>query len=210
MKNFSTYIEDFAENAYLNEGLFDWFKSFFNKVFKSQASRINGNKVNMYDVDERTMKFAKEAMPYDKVDKETRELWQNDKLGFPVATDMMKSESKYLKDGDINFTPMVEAYFSPDEEDKSTYSVGLIIYDKEHGYIDHYVHLLDFETNLIVDNPTDVQKAMLKQFGEKMKQEDKNILGFTAKPTHAKMLGNIRTMKFKKSEVDNKVYSYTI
>ena len=208
MKNFSTYIDDFAENAYLNEGLFSWFSAFFKKVFKSQASRIKGNKVDMYDVDEKTMKFAKEPVPYDKVDKETRELWQSDKVGFPIATDMMKNESKYLKDGEITFTPMVETYFSPDDD--STYSVGLIIYDTKNGYIDNYVHLLDFETNLIVDNPTDVQKAMLKQFGDKLKTDNKNLLGFTCKPTHPKLLGYIRNMKFKKSDIDNKIYNYTI
>lgn len=208
LKNFSTYIEDFAENAYLNEGLFNWFSAFFKKVFKSQSSRLVNNKVNMYDVDENTMKFAKEPVPYDKVDKETRELWKNSKIGFPVATDMMNNEAKYLKDGDIQFTPMVETYFSQDKD--STYSVGLIIYDKDHGYIDNYVHLLDFETNLIVDNPTDVQKAMIKQFGDKLKKENKEIIGFTCKPTHAKLMGNVRNMKFKKSEIDNKVYNYTI
>lgn len=201
-------MENIAEDAYLNEGLFDWFNAFFKKVFKSQASRIKGNKVDMYDVDEKTMKFAKEPILYEKIDKETRELWKNNKVGFVVATDMMNNESKYLKDGDIQFVPMVETYFSQDED--STYSVGLIIYDTQHGYIDNYVHLLDFETNLIVDNPTDVQKAMLKQFGEKLKKDNNKIIGFTCKPTHPKLLGNIRGIRFQKSEVDNKVYSYVI
>lgn len=208
MKNFTSYIDDYAENAYLNEGLFDWFKAFFKKVFKSQTSLIQNNKVNMYNVDEKKMKFAKEPVPYDKVDKETKELWKNKNVGFPVATDMMNNESKYLKDGEITFTPMVETYFS--QEADATYSVGLIIYDNNHGYIDNYVHLLDFETNLIVDNPTDVQKAMIKQFGDKLKKENNKILGFTCKPTHVKLTANVRKMKFKKSEIDKKVYNYTI
>ena len=211
MKQITEYYYNFAENKYLNEGLLDWFKAFFKKVFKSQQSRLNGNNVEMYKVNTKNIKFAKQPVKFSEVDNDTLNEWKHDKLGYVVATNIINNQKKLLVDINNNpIDPLVYTFFSPDEDGKRTYSVALLMVDNNSTYIENYKHIVDIESNLIVDNPTEVNETVLKQYIDICKKENSNIKGFTAKNLHPKLKGNLNKLKFKTSQENKEILIYNI
>jgi len=211
MKQIKEYYYNFAENKYLNEGLLDWFKAFFKKVFKSQQSRLNGNNVEMYEVNTKTIKFAKEPVKFSEIDNDTLNEWKHNKLGYVVATNIINNQKKLLVDINNNpIDPLVYTFFSQDEDGKRTYSIALLMVDNTSTYIENYRHIVDIESNLIVDNPTEVNETVLKQYIDICKKENSNIKGFTAKNLHPKLKGNLNKLKFKTSQENKEILIYNI
>ena len=105
---------------------------------------------------------------------------------------------------------MVYTFFSQDEDGKRTYSIALLMVDNTSTYIENYRHIVDIESNLIVDNPTEVNETVLKQYIDICKKENSNIKGFTAKNLHPKLKGNLNKLKFKTSQENKEILIYNI
>ena len=78
-------------------------------------------------------------------------------------------------------------------------------------YMDGYKHIVNLESSLIVDNPTEINKAVLSQYSELAKKEDSNIKGFTARgDLHPKLKGSLIKLGFKSSNGDKNILVYNI
>ena len=208
MKDLKEYYYDFAEDKVINEGLLSWFKAFFKKIYKNQRSRVTAdNKVNMYKVNTHNMKVQKEAVKLNELDKETINLMGDKQTGYLIGSLIFKNQNKYLKDGDRTYDPYVQCYFVKDGN--ATYSVGMIMFDDTVSFVDGYKHIIDLESNLIVDNPTEVNKTMIEQYAESVKES--GVKGFTSKASlHPKLKANLMGAGFKPSNTDKEIYVYNI
>lgn len=209
MKDLNDFFYDTAECKYLNEGLISWFKAFFKKLKKSQNSRYNAdtNKVEMYKVDTKKMKVQKEPVKLTDIDNDTKEIISNEHTGFPIAAQILQNPNKFLKTKEHTFDPFMQCYFAQDGN--KSYYVGLIIYDDNVTFIEGFKHILDVEPNLIVDNPSDVNKTMIEQFAAVVKEND--IKGFTCNvKMHPKLKTNLMNAGFKPSNTDKEIYVYNI
>ena len=209
MQAIKEYYYDIAEDKYVNEGLISWFKAFFRKLKKSQKSRYNDetNKVEMYKVDTKKMKVQKEPVKLSDVDNDTIETISDEHTGFAIAGQILKNQNKYLKTKEHTFDPYMQCYFS--KENNNTFYVGLIMYDDTVSFVDNYKHIIDIESNLIVDNPTEVNKTMIEQFAESLK--DSGIQGFTSNmKLHPKLKANLMNAGFKPSNTNREIYIYNI
>lgn len=209
MKGLNEYFYDTAEYKYLNEGLVSWFKAFFKKLKKSQNSRYNAdtNKVEMYKVDTKKMKVQKEPVKLTDIDPETKEIISNEHTGFPIAAQILQNPNKFLKTKEHTFNPFMQCYFAQDGN--KSYYVGLIMYDDNVTFIEGFKHILDVEPNLIVDNPSEVNKTMIEQFATVVKEND--IKGFTCNvKMHPKLKTNLMNAGFKPSNTDKEIYVYNI
>lgn len=203
------HINEYLDNKIINEGLLDWFKAFFKKLYKNQRSRVSdNNKVEMYKVDTKNMKVQKEAVKLNDVDKDTQEIWNDKQVGFPIGSLIKANPRKYQLVKDKEFNPDVLCYFSQDKN--ATYIIGLLIVDKDISFIENYQHIVDIESSLIVDNPTDVNKAIIEEYSELVKKENSNFKGFTAKEIHPKLKGNLVKLGFKRSDNDKEILIYNI
>ena len=82
--------------------------------------------------------------------------------------------------------------------------------DNDANFIEGYKHIVNLESCLIVDNPTEVNRAMIAQYSDTCKKENPDIKGFTAKALHPKLKGNLVNTGFKKSNSDNEIFIYNI
>lgn len=212
MKSITEYISNYAENKYLNEGLIQWFKEFFKKVFTSQKSRLTPEgKVNMYTVNDKNIKYQKEPILLSKVERETLDEWSNPKLGYPIITQIIKNKSRTLVDINGNkIDPEIYTFFTQDEDGKRTYSIGLLAIDKNSTYVEGYRHIIDIEANLIVDNTKEVMESILEQYKQICNDEDPNIIGLSAKANniHPKLKGNLNNLSFKINKDNKEILIY--
>lgn len=202
MKHIGEYIDD----KVINESLLSWLKAFIKKLKSNQTKLINNNKVNMLDMDVDKLIMQKEPARFNDLikDRDTLEIWQNAKIGFPESSIIAKNINKYCKDlGEVKSDPYVYTFYYKSE---SIYYAGVLIYEPNIQYIENYVHIISIETNLVVDNPTEVQEAIFNQFKNIMLKEKMSCEGFTAKITHNKMKGILEKLRFKKSEDNEELY----
>lgn len=205
MKNIDEYIDD----KIITEGLISWFKAFFRKIYNMQRARIKNNKVEMYDVDEKQMKVQKEPVKLNDVDKNTISIWNDKQVGFPISAMIATNPKKYKSsDKQEEFNPDVYCYFSKDGF--KTYAVGVLMIDEDVSFIQDYKHIVNLESCLIVDNPSEVNESMLDQYSEYIKKQNSNIKGFTAKALHPKLKGNLVNAGFKVSNSDREIFIYNI
>lgn len=220
MKSINEYIDDTIEYKIFNEassnpnggGLLNWFKAFFEKIFKNQNELIDEEtgKVKMQTIEEKNLKVQKEPMPYDKVSRNTLKLWQNTKTGFKIAGLISKNPKNFFKKGDEIMNPMVYCYFSK-EGKRNTYSSGILMVEEEKYFVEGYRHIIDLESNLVVDNPTEVNEMILDQYVENCKDNSPDTKGFTAKTTvHAVLTSNLKKLGFKISDSDKELLIYNI
>lgn len=205
MKHINEYIDD----KIIEEGLLSWFKAFFKKIYNMQRNRIKNNKVEMYDVDTEQLKVQKDSIKLQEVDKETIAMWNDKKVGFPISALIATNPKKYQSSEDEQeFNPDVYCYFSKDGN--NTYAVGVLMIDENVTFVKGYKHIVNLESCLIVDNPTEVNNIILEQYIDSIKKTDSNIKGFTAKALHPKLKGNLMGCKFKQSNIDKEIFIYNI
>lgn len=207
MKHINVYIDNKIEDKVLNEGLIQWLKAFIKKITNNQKKLIDRNgKVKMLDMDTNKLVYEKEPVQLSELlkDKNALDMWNNNKIGYPESFKIIKNIKKYTQDlGDIKSDPYIYTFYYKGE---NTYSAGVIIYEKNIQYIENYKHIISIESNLIVDNPSEVQEAIFNQFKTLIEEKFPSNIGFTAKLTHNKMKGIITKLGFKVSEDNNEIY----
>jgi len=207
MKHINKYIDE----KIIDEGLLSWLKAFIKKTKSNQDKLVVNGKVTMLDMDEENVKIQKEpAKLYDLIkDKNTLSIWDNNKTGFPATSAIAKNPKKYCIDlGETVSDPYVYTFYYQGD---NTYHAGVMIYDNAVSYINDYVHIISIETNLVVDNPSDVERFMLNGFKEMITKKKKNVLGFTAKAdVHPKMKGILNNLRFVQSEDNDEIYKYDL
>ena len=189
MNHIDRYIEnkilDSKEDFSLNEGLLSWLKAFIKKIKNNQLKLIQNGKVQMVKMDKKKIKIQKEPASLIELskDKETIDIWSNPKIGFPESAKIIKNLKKYSPslEGDEDnkkSTPYVYTFYYQGD---NTYYSGIIMYDKTIEYIENRIHIINLETNLVVDNPSEIQKLMLDQFKDEMQKVKPSYEGFTTK-----------------------------
>ena len=210
MRHLNEYIYDVAEDKVLNEGLISWLKAFIKKIKSNQLNLIHNGKVNMLKMDTNKLKYQKDPAPLNDLinDQYVQEIWKNNKIGFPESYKVAQNIKRISPDlNDVKSNPFVYTFYYNGE---NTYYAGIIIYEKEIQYIENYMHIVSIETNLVVDNPSEVQKAMFDQFKKMLNTNKMSIEGFTAKNSHEKMKGILANLKFKEAEDLEEIYKLEI
>ena len=200
------HIAEYIDDKIINEGLLSWLRAFIKKLKVNQVKLIDKNKVNMLNMDVKKLKFQKEPVKLSDLarDKETLDIWANNKIGFPESNMIARNIPKYCPDqGETESDPYVYTFYYRGE---STYYAAVIIYDNAVSYIDNYKHIISIETNLVVDNPSEVQVAVFDSFKKIMNKREQNLAGFTAKLIHPKMKGILTNLRFVKSEDNEEIY----
>jgi len=202
------HINEYIDYKVLNEGLLSWLKAFIKKLKGNQTKLIVDNgRVNMLDMDVKKLKYQKEPAKFRDLakDKDTLEVWSNNKIGFPESFKIAKNINKYCVDlGEVKSDPYVYTFYYQSE---ATYYAGVLIYDNNVQYIENYLHIISIETNLVVDNPSEVQEAIFNEFKNIMNTKKMSIEGFTAKDdVHPKMKGIITKLGFKPSDDNPEIY----
>lgn len=179
MKEITEYISEYIDNKVLNEGLVSWVNAFIKKINNTQKKLVQGGKINMLKMDVNKLQFQKEPVKLEYIsnDKYTQEIWADKKLGFPMSAEIAKNTKKYIQDiGDTESKPYVYTFYY---KSTNTYYAGVIIYDSNIEKVTNYLNIISIETNQVVDNPSDVSKAMFNQFKNIMSEKKKSIIGYS-------------------------------
>lgn len=212
-RNINEYIDSkIINNEIIDESVLSWLKSFIKKIKANQNKLIQNGKVKMLRMRQNQVKIQKQAVSLLELakDKEAMDDWSNPKIGFPESAMIAKNPKKYLDqttgegENEKKSNPLVHTFYY---QGKNTYYAGVLIYEKDITYIENYTHLISIETNLVVDNPGDIQKLMLNQFKEMRNSSIPSFEGFTAKldKLPPKIKANMIKLGFKKDD-ENDIY----
>lgn len=199
---------------YINESLQKAEQQWLENVYKTNLSLIKDKKLVPIDVDIKKLNKPKRPFEYDRYfdDPIFKKIINDDNVGFTVLNQMFRNDKKYLQDDEKEFRPNCYPYWyviDIDDKHQNTYFIGLCVYDKTNTYIDNYIHLIGIESSLIINNSTELNKAILNDFISVIKK-DGNFDGITAKPNHPKMKATLIKLGFKLSKDNKEILTYKI
>lgn len=200
------HINEYIDDTIIDEGLISWLKAFIKKVSSNQKKLFKDGKVNMIKMDTRKLKIQKEPAKLADLlkDKDSIEVWNNPQLGFPESYKIAKNIKKYSPDQEeAKSNPYVYTYYYKPEE---TYYAAVLIYENDIQYKPNYIHIVSLETNKVVDNPTDVRKAVLEQFKQIMNKKKPSYEGFTTKNSQPRTFADMKNLGFKEDETLEEIY----
>jgi hypothetical protein len=199
---------------YLQESLKSSEQKWFEKAYNTNQSLIKDNKLTPIDVDIKKLNKPKKPFDYDKFgnDSTFKKIIGDKMVGFTVSNQMLRNPGQYLKDEDKELQPKCYPYWyvvTTDEKEQNAYFIGLCMYDKDTTYIDNFIHLVSIESSLIVNNSTELNKAILNDFIN-IVQKDGNYEGITAKPTHPKMKATLIKLGFNSFKDNKEILTYKL
>ena len=200
------HINEYIDDTIIEEGLISWLKAFIKKVSCNEKKLLKDGKVNMIKMDTRKLKIQKEPAKLADLmkDKDSVEAWNNPQLGFPESYNIAKNIKKYSPDQEEQKSdPYVYTYYYKPEE---TYYAAVLIYENTLQYKPNYIHIVSLETNKVVDNPTDVRKAVLEQFKQLMNKMKPSYEGFTTKNSMPRTFADMKNLGFKEDETLEEIY----
>lgn len=188
MKQLVEYINE----SYIVESLKADAKKFFNKVYDTQQTLIKDNKPVSIDVDIKQLKKPKSPFAVEDLnDKSIKQIISNKLVGFPIINQMLRNAKMYLHDEEKELKVQGYPYFYV--QDKNVFLVGMCLFDDKTSYIDGFIHLVAFDTSLVVAKADELNKAMLNDF---IKDNKDKYKGITAKPTHPKIKAILTKLGF--------------
>lgn len=192
-------LEQYINQHKLNESLSNDVKVFFDNVYKTQQKLASENKVTPVNVDDTKLTKPKSSFEKeDLFDDSIKQIITNKSVGFVVAAQMISNANKYFTDDDKELNPTCYPYFYT--ENNNNYCVGLLMYDEKTTYIDNFVTLVLIEPALCAAKALVVNKGILNDFCDMMKDK---YQGIVVKPVHPKLKAVFTQLGFK-SIPDNK------
>ena len=196
MRNLKEYIDDVVESKALNEGLMSWFHDFVGKVKNNMKQKLDTNgTVEKVKMDVKKLKKNNKILKLSEINNTTANILKDKAVGFPHTYDIYKNYKKYGYEDLENLN--MYTYFYKDE---MTYFAATLIYDDNTQYETNYKHIVLLETNNIVANINDIEKEIISNFTKIMKQENKDLAGFTSILLYPDYKKTLIDMKFKRTE----------
>lgn len=188
------------------EGLSSDVTKFFNSVYKTQEKLVENNKVQPINVDASKLNKPKHSFKKEDLnDNSIKQIITSKHIGFPVAMQMLSNENKYFKDENKEYNPECYTYFYKDGD--NVYCVGLLMYDEKITYIDQFVTLLLIESSMIVSESINVDKGMLNDFINIIKEKYK---GICIKPVHPKLKATFTKLGFTSMKENKDILTYKL
>lgn len=197
MKSLLDYIKQYNINESISKNI----KEQFDNIYKSYQTLLSNNDIKPVDVDETKLSKGKDSFEKDDLkDESLKQVITNKSFGFVVASQMIGNVNKYFNDGDKELKPTCYPYFYNDGTNE--YCVGLLMYDEDVTYIDNFVTLISIEPSLCVTKALTVNKGILNDFCESMKDK---YDGIVVKPVHPRLKAIFTQLGFRTFS-DNKEF----